>query len=237
MFDEQVTRLREIRKRDLALELMLEMQNWVSTKPLDNVAGLAYLLYSHSIPIYDAEKSDMDAWEVLIDTLSPVCRAEFFFYFPEPGMGRKCWRPSWQQIMMLEHSVSYSLPWSVGDVDRTEDTNEDEYEGSCIDSAEVRGLSDGLTEEKPRQGEMVFNNAAGSPHTLKIVAAHTYPIPDGLYALIGCGSDRYGSSDVWVIGQRKEDGKFEKLSVFSSADDEQVKLGTLRLEIVKTILC
>ncbi|KAK0429886.1 hypothetical protein EV421DRAFT_1940574 [Armillaria borealis] len=196
MFDEQLARLRKIREWSFALELVSEMWNWVSTKSLDKVAGLAYLLYPEFIPIYDAEKSDANAWEVLIDAMSPVCRAEFF-YFPEPGMGRKCWRPSWRQIMMLKHSVPYSflLP---GKVDQTEGTDADWYEGYCIHSADVRGLDDGLKEEKPRQGEMVFNDATGLPHTLKLVATHTYPIPDGLYALIGCSFDR--SSDVWVIG-------------------------------------
>ncbi len=75
----------------MALELMLEMQNRVSTKSLDKVTGLAYLLYSDSIPIYDMEKSDAEAWEVLMDTMSPVCWVELLFYFPEPGNGRKCW--------------------------------------------------------------------------------------------------------------------------------------------------
>ncbi len=234
VFDEQLTRLREIRKRDLVIELVLEMRNRVSTKPLDNVAGLAYLLYSHSIPIYDAEMSDEDAWEGLMDTMYSGCRADLLFYFPEPGMGRKCWRPSWQQVMVLKHFVPYSYQW-LGGVHRTEEIDEDWYDGYCIDSADVRGLAEGLTGEKPRQGEMVFKNADGLPHTLKIVAAHTYPIPDGSYALIGCSFD--DSSDVWVIGWRKEDGKFEKLSVFRSADDEQVKPGTLGLEKVKTILC
>ncbi len=90
-FDEQLARLRDIRKRNLALELMLEMRNRVSTKSLDKVTGLAYLLYSDSIPIYDAEKSDAEAWEVLMDAMSPICLAELLFYFPEPGNGRKCW--------------------------------------------------------------------------------------------------------------------------------------------------
>ncbi len=139
VFDEQLTRLREIRKRDLVIELVLEMQNRVSTKPLDNVAGLAYLLNSHSIPIYDAEMSDEDAWEVLMDAMYSMCRAQLLFYFPEPGMGRKCWRPSWQQVMKHKHFVSYSylLP---REVHRTEDTDEDGYEGYCIDSAEGAGL-------------------------------------------------------------------------------------------------
>ncbi len=110
---------------------------------------------------------------------SPGGRADLLFYFPEPGMGRKCWRPSWQQIMTLDHFVSYSYSWP-GEVLRTEDTNEDWSVGYCIDSADVQGFAEGLTEEKPQQGELVFKDAAGSPHTLKIVATHTYLIPEGL---------------------------------------------------------
>ncbi len=192
-FDEKLARLREIRKRDLALELVLEMQNRVSTNPLDKVAGVVYLLNQDYIPIYNAAMSDTQAWEVLMDSLSHVYRAEFFFYVPEPGKGNKCWRPSWQQIMTLKQFVPYSSPWPR-DVGRSEETDEDWYEGHCIHSADVRGLAKGLTEEKPRQGEMVFKDAAGSPHTLKIVATHTYPIPDGLYELIGF--PLYDSSDV-----------------------------------------
>ncbi len=53
----------------MALELVLEMQNRVSTKSVDKVAGLAHLLYPDSIPIYDEEMSDADAWEVLMDAI------------------------------------------------------------------------------------------------------------------------------------------------------------------------
>ncbi len=49
---------------------------------------------------------------------------------------------------MLEHLVPYS-PAGIGGVYRTEDTDEDGYEGYCIDSADVWGLAEGLTEEKP----------------------------------------------------------------------------------------
>ncbi len=82
---------------------------------------------------------------------------------------------------------------------------------------------------------MVFKDAARSLHTLKIVAAHTYQIPECLYALIGCIFVR--SSDVWFIGWQRENGEFGKLSVFHLTDDEQVKHRTLRLKEVKTILC
>ncbi len=86
---------------------------------------------------------------------------------------------------MLKHSASYSLFWPVGDVGRTEDTDADWYEGFCIDSADVRGLAERQEEEKPRQGEMVFKDTAGSPRTFKILADHVHPIPDGSYALLG----------------------------------------------------
>ncbi|PBK62364.1 hypothetical protein ARMSODRAFT_964212 [Armillaria solidipes] len=235
-FDEQLMHLREIRNRDLVIELVLEMQDRVSTKSLDKVAGLAYLLRLQSIPIYDAKKSDVDAWEVLMDAMLPLRRAELFFYFPEPGKGRKCWRPSWQQIMMLEHFVPYSFPRS-GKVYQTEDTDEAWCEGYCINSADVWGLAEGLMEEKPRQGELAFKDATGSPHTLKIVAHHEYPIPDGSYTLIGCDDVGHLPSDIWVVGRLRDDGKFQKLSVFRSVDDEPVRLGTLGLGIVKTFLC
>ncbi len=57
-FDEKLTSLREIRKLDMALKILSEMRNRVSTKPLDRVAGLVYLVMTDSIPIYDAEQSD-----------------------------------------------------------------------------------------------------------------------------------------------------------------------------------
>ncbi|KAK0479183.1 hypothetical protein IW261DRAFT_1593759 [Armillaria novae-zelandiae] len=236
MFDEQLARLREMRKRNFTLELASEMQNRVSSKSLDKVAGLAYLLYPDCIPIYDAKKSDTDAWEVLMDIILSLCRAELFFYFPEPGNGNKFWRPSWQQIMTIKHFVPRSYLWP-GDV-RQGDTDGDWYEGYCIDSAYVRGLDEGLKEEKPRQGEMIFQNAAGFSCTFKILADHVYPIPDGSYVLIGASNGHSTCPlGLWVVGQLKEDGKFEKLSVFCLVDDEQVNLRKPGLEKVKISLC
>ncbi|KAK0479159.1 hypothetical protein IW261DRAFT_1593739 [Armillaria novae-zelandiae] len=200
-FDEQLAHLQQIRNRDSALELASEMRNRVSSKPLDKVAGLAYLVYSDCIPIYDAEMSDADAWEVLMDVMFPRSRSELFFYFPEPGNGRKYWRPSWKQIMTLDHRppTSKSL---LGYLDH-KDTDGDWYEGYCIDSADVGGLDEGLEEEKPRKGVMLFKTSASFSCTFKISADHSYPIPDGSYALID-------PVHRWVVGQIKEGGKFEK---------------------------
>ncbi len=49
----------------------------------------------------------------------------------------------------------------------------------------MRSLAEAPKEGKPRHGELVFKDAAGSLHTFKIVARHTHPIPDGSYTLLG----------------------------------------------------
>ncbi|KAK0187481.1 hypothetical protein F5146DRAFT_1003255 [Armillaria mellea] len=106
------------------------------------------------------------------------------------------------------------------------------FEGFFIDLADVRGLDEGPNENKSRQGEMVIEDVSGSPRRFKIFADHVYPIPDGSYALIGT-RDEISSSDLnhWVVGKLREDGRFEKLSVFRSADDELQNLRELELEI------
>ncbi|KAK0479131.1 hypothetical protein IW261DRAFT_1336747 [Armillaria novae-zelandiae] len=229
-FDEQLARLREIRTLGSVLELASEMRNRVSSKPLDKVAGLAYLLYSDCIPIYDAEMSDVDAWEVLVDVMSSESRAELFVPFPEPGNGRKYWRPSWQQILTMKHCLTNPIWWG-GCVEHG-DTDQDWYEGYFIDSADVRGLDQGLEGEMPRQGEMFFKTSAGISCTFKILADHVYPIPDGSYAVAGPGINGCG-----VVGWLRENQKFEKLSVFRLADDEQSNSWGVGVEKKKISLC
>ncbi|KAK0224354.1 hypothetical protein IW262DRAFT_886904 [Armillaria fumosa] len=239
-FNEQLARLREMRKGHFALELASEMQNRVSSTSLDKVAGLSYLLYAHCIPIYDAKKSDADAWEELMDVMSTVHRGDLFFHFPEPGNGKKCWRPSWQQIVTIKNFTYCSFE-QPGDV-MYGDTDGDWYAGYCIHSADVRGLDEGLKEGQPRQGEMCFKNTAGLSCTVKILVDHMYPIPDGSYALIGASNWNHWNSTCplrhWVVGRLRDNGKFEKLSVFRSAKDERMTPSELGLERkVKIILC
>ncbi|KAK0479135.1 hypothetical protein IW261DRAFT_1419881 [Armillaria novae-zelandiae] len=176
------------------LEHASEMRNRVSSGPLDKVAGLAYLFNLRSIPMYDAKTSDAVAWEVLMDLIFPPSRAELFFCFPEPGNGRKYWRPSWQQILTMKHCLTSPIWWG-GCVEHG-DTDQNLYKGYFIDSADVRGLDEGLEQEKPRQGEMVF----------KTFDDHVYPIPDGSYAV--AGPDITGCG---VVGWLRENQKFEKL--------------------------
>ncbi|PBK59019.1 hypothetical protein ARMSODRAFT_856452, partial [Armillaria solidipes] len=91
-------RLRNIIRYGTCLGLVSEMQHRVSTKALDKVAGLVYLLKTNSIPIYDGEQSAADAWQALVDVMRPKFRAQLLFFYPVSGDGRKCWRPSWEQV-------------------------------------------------------------------------------------------------------------------------------------------
>ncbi len=117
----------------------------------------------------------------------------------------------------------------------TEDPDADCYGGCRIELGDVQGLAEVPKEGKPRQGELVFNDATGSPHTFKIVADHAYPIPDGTYTLLG--NNDCVTSPYWVVGQLREDKKFEKFSIFHLADVEGVELWDLRLRRVTTFLC
>ncbi|SJL18516.1 uncharacterized protein ARMOST_22109 [Armillaria ostoyae] len=219
-FDEQLAWLRDIREWDMTLDILPEMRNRVSTKPLDKVAGLP----------------QADAWEVLMDVMAPGFRAEFFFFYPQRGNGNKCWRPSWQQVMM-NRIIEPDLSRWPGQVSRMEETDVDCYMGYRIESAEVRSLGEVPTEGEPRCGELVLKDGTGVPQTVKIVADHTYPIPDGSYTLICCDADGELPTDIWVVGRLREDGTFEKFSVFSSAEDEEVNVRKLGFEQVNTVLC
>ncbi|KAK0499338.1 hypothetical protein EDD18DRAFT_1440987, partial [Armillaria luteobubalina] len=200
-----------------------DMRNRVSTKPLDKVAGLVYPLSLEVIPIYDATQSPEEAWEELMDVMGSEYQAELLFLYPEPGDGEKRWRPSWLQVM----SNRIVLPWYPGKnkMFPTKCLHIDCYFGYCIKSGTVRGLGEVPNESTPRQGEMDFNDVSGAPRTLKIIADHMHPIPDGVYTLLGCT----GHPDRWVVGQLRPDGTFEKLSVFCSTADE-VDLRKLELD-------
>ncbi len=152
------------------------------------------------------------------------------------GNGKKSWRPSWQQVM-ANKIVEPDLSRWPGQVTRVGDTDVDCYMGYRIESADVRSLGEIPNGGEPRRGELVLKDATGAPHTLKVVADHAYPIPDGSYTLICCDADGELPIDIWVVGRLREDGTFEKFSVFSSADDEEVKVRKLGFEQVNTIIC
>ncbi|KAK0466471.1 hypothetical protein IW261DRAFT_1521966 [Armillaria novae-zelandiae] len=230
-FDEQLKSLHERR----GVALVSEMQHRVSTKPLDKVAGLAYLLQTDSIPIYDPHQSPADAWEVLMEVVESDIRLALLFRYHEPGDGRKYWRPSWEQAMRTNIVVQRSFIFA-GQVATTGDPDADCYTGYRIKTAYVHGLSEVKTEAPPRQGELVLIDATAVLRTFKVVADHPFSIPDGLYTLLSCHY-WFSGSHLWVIGKLRDDGKFEKLSVLRSADDEQERLLDMGLEEIDTFLC
>ncbi|KAK0506544.1 hypothetical protein EDD18DRAFT_1037902, partial [Armillaria luteobubalina] len=95
-FHEQLNSTQEIHHLYGALSMM---QDRVSTNPIDKVAGLAYSLFSGSIPTYYENQSLEDAWTALVNEMTPTYRAILLFTYPEPGTGCVKWRPSWKQVM------------------------------------------------------------------------------------------------------------------------------------------
>ncbi|PBK63558.1 hypothetical protein ARMSODRAFT_538481 [Armillaria solidipes] len=243
-FDEQLNSLGDLWLVENAL---LQMQKRVSTNPMDRVAGLAYLLDTKYIPTYDAEQSEESAWVALVNAMAGVSRMNLLFCYPEPGNGSKCWRASWEQVMNTTFpslgGVEVDDETGVG---RTDETDVDWYQGLCINSAKVRGLADTSDKETPRQGELVFIDDTEEPLTFNILADHQCSIPDGSYTLIGCkrgvydGKEADGTarfiticSKMWVVGQQRPDGKFEKLSVVRVEGN----LENVLQSNVKVVLC
>ncbi len=83
---------------------------------------------------------------------------------------------------------------------------------ALIEWGHVSGLS--AVQTGRRLGTVFFKNAARLLCRLDIEAEHRCPIPDGWYTLIG-SSGPLGEK-TWVVGRLRDDGKFEKLSVFHS---------------------
>ncbi|KAK0445296.1 uncharacterized protein EV420DRAFT_970845 [Desarmillaria tabescens] len=230
---QQLNTLAMMQSWNISYSILSQMRNRVSTKPLDKVAGLVYLFRTNFIPTYDAAQSEEDVWAALVNAMQSTVRAGLFFHYPEPGNRSKSWRPSWEQVMAP--TLPQTLGWfDIGDVHSTEMI--DWYAGPRIDSVYVCGLAD--PSNNPRQGKLSIKDNAGESCACKIVAKHTYPIPDGGYIIIGTKRPWVASGNIWVVGRLRQDGKFEKVSVIHLADSEVEKLQELRVEKkVTTILC
>ncbi|KAK0436036.1 uncharacterized protein EV420DRAFT_1317510 [Desarmillaria tabescens] len=191
-----------------------EMQNRVSTNPVDKVAGLAFLLDSEMIPAYYESESLEDAWTALVNSLDEWSRAELFFLYPEPGNAGRKWRPSWDQLMTKPPPED--RPHGIL-VDRNEEMDEDWCNLYCIEKGWVRGLAH-VVEGSDRRGELIIKDAGGTEHAFNITATHEYPIPDNTYTLIGAHSVWF---EDWVVGRRLPGKRFEKVSVLKFPDKEE----------------
>ncbi|KAK0202261.1 hypothetical protein DFS33DRAFT_1353766 [Desarmillaria ectypa] len=212
----------------------------VSTNPVDRVAGVTYLLNcAMYLPVYDAAQSEEDGWEMLVNAMADPSKAHLFFLYSEPGNGKTHWRPSWEQVMTKTIQPG-DLDWWIRVYGPTEEIDADFYIGCHIDSGDVRGLADASIGDEDRRGELIVKDHFGTPHTFGIIAKHQYPIPEGSYTLLGSWSSTViRSEDHWVVGSLKQDGKFQKISVFEMECHEGYRLAELGVAKDKavTILC
>ncbi|KAK0430673.1 hypothetical protein EV421DRAFT_1721290 [Armillaria borealis] len=171
---------------------LADMQKRVSTNPVDKVAGLAFPLWSTTIPTYYESESLEDTWIALVDAMNPFLQAYFLFVYPGAGLGCKKWRPTWRQIM------TEPLPDGncLGPVNNNHMTGEDWYEELCIKKGLVWGLDVGSAEECDRYGELVVEDADGIMHTFKIHVTHQCLIPADTYTLLG---DK--KLQTWAVGR------------------------------------
>ncbi len=133
----------------------------------------------------------------------------------------------------MDASNEHGMPRSG----RTEETDVGWFKGCCIKSAHVWGLA---STANKRRGELVVTD-----RTLEIFTDHGYLIVEGSYTLLHAGfpGNQSRLTTPRVVGQERQDGKFEKLTVISMCgksafDDleEPHQLGVLKND-VRIILC
>ncbi|PBK67018.1 hypothetical protein ARMSODRAFT_1020982 [Armillaria solidipes] len=192
---------------------LVGMQHRKSTKEVDKVMGLAFLLKASTIPAYSESQNLETAWTALVNTTSKRTRAVLFFHYPEPGNRGTKWRPSWDQVMTtplpMVSDCQGSIDWTA------EGHDHDRSWAPCIEKGLVRGLTMG---GRRQHGELSVKDAHGRRHAFKITATHSHPIPEKTYTLIGDNRLFY-----WVVGQRLSGKKFEKVSVIKIANSEEGK--------------
>ncbi len=205
--------------------VLADMQKRVSTYPVDRVAGLTFLLRSSMIPAYHESETLEDAWTALVNAMDPRMRAGFLFVYPGVGLGCKKWRPTWDQVM--KQPLPKDADYLSTCVQHDNETDEDWFEGHCIEKGHVRVFDAGSAEGRDRCGELVVKAAYGIAHTFKIHVTHRFPIPEDTYTLLG---DMYLPYQ-WAIGRRLPNQRFEKVSVIEidKLYAERLKLKDLRL--------
>ncbi|KAK0207500.1 hypothetical protein IW262DRAFT_1419870 [Armillaria fumosa] len=221
-FREQLLSLEKIARRisdqtDI-FAILSHMRDRVSTKPIDKIAGLAYLLRPVIIPAYYEAQSEEDAWTALVNVITHDYKAPMLFLYPEPGYGNETWRPSWDQVMN-GHLPYYDPRLLYDPVTWNQTTNTHSYEALAIESALVRRLDRGGRQGMPRRGELIVRDRfTGTDHRFMIVATHQYPIPEGWYTIFSSRNRGLHSEDsrYWVCGQTipGPNKVFRKVSVF-----------------------
>ncbi|KAK0184102.1 hypothetical protein F5146DRAFT_938937, partial [Armillaria mellea] len=162
--------------------VLSHMRDQVSTKPIDRIAGLTYLLRPKIIPTYYEAQSE-DAWTALVNVIAHAYKAPTLFLYPEPGNGNEIWRPLWDQVM--NGSLPYYDPRLLYDaITWNQDTNTHSYKAYFIESALVHRLHREGKRGIPRRGESIVKDRfIGTERKFAIVATHQYPIAEGWYTI------------------------------------------------------
>ncbi|KAK0458861.1 uncharacterized protein EV420DRAFT_1227350, partial [Desarmillaria tabescens] len=100
-----------------------DMQNRVSTNPMDKVAGLAFRLLCKRILAYYESASLEEAWTALVTSMNAKRWGRMFILYPELGNAGRKWRPSWDQVMM-KHVPAHPYNPDIG-IDQDEEVDED----------------------------------------------------------------------------------------------------------------
>ncbi|SJL01418.1 uncharacterized protein ARMOST_04740 [Armillaria ostoyae] len=200
-------------------DTLADMQNRVSTNPVDRVAELAFCLRAQRT--YHESETPEDAWTALVNAMGQGTRGLILFLYPGVGLGSKKWRPTWEQVMTVPLPVDVDCGEFVGHDD---ETDEDWYQGPCIEQGFVRGLNAGSAEGVDRCGELIVKDADGMQHTFNIRVTHQFPIPERAYSLLGSWSWHPKEvMEFWVVGRSLPDRWFEKLSVIRIPDEGERK--------------
>ena len=79
-------------------ELMLEMTRRYSSKPVDKLSGLFYLLHATKLPCYNESMTSEDFWRQCFHLLPAERKSEILFDFPYRGSDEQ-WYPTWAQML------------------------------------------------------------------------------------------------------------------------------------------
>ncbi|PBK66653.1 hypothetical protein ARMSODRAFT_916150 [Armillaria solidipes] len=217
-------KLNSLHTNDDIFSVLTAMQDRVSTNPVDRVAGLAQPMRPDTIPAYYESGSLEDAWTALVNTTHRSNCALLLFQYPGVGLGYKKWRPTWDQVMT--ESLPAYIKW-FGEVHHDDKTDEDWFDGCCIERGLLRGLDVASADEVDRWGELVVKDVDRVAHTFKIHVTHQFPIPEDMYTLLHSALAPWyikqeNAPKCWAVGRRMPDQRFKKVSVFMMDDCEEV---------------
>lgn len=193
-----------------------------ATNDIDRISGLASISGPESLPIYDANQSNEDAWEMLVKVIHGYYRAHLFFWYPVAGNIRHLWFPSWAQAMAEDVFAS------AGDLESDSKIQYDEtqknFHGNFIvlDDCLVYGLdfpSHGISPgtSAARTGSITWESRGIEGTRQHSVVAHHQVVIDEAchYTLLSPASGTLFNprGKRLVIGLRNDAGHFQKLCV------------------------